>query len=443
MATALVRIVPNRAKPASYSNWISSDFHFLITAVSQSRENHQPGESSFDFWNRVATMFARLGSAHGRPQEIVNIDTTELRRIFYDCMRSARQVSDYEVWRASVGGSVKQWWELDISQRQKFLSGGPILNEHLVVRLLDYFQKYSRSPMAKYRDKDVQDGSSSVDPRALQLQQHTSVSMINPTPVSSNAESPANRPKDIVQPVLVGSNQSTGEIATTDYISEDSAQGPTPPPDVDEQQMAKRRRLDTTSKDTPISRVSNLQSPTITALPLEPGSEVAQVGAGPSTVQPTSAASVTAAQQEVTVPDLVSGSHGVTTTRDPLSASQSLPVEMIRTSSGQSAKCATPTLGSMALKQTGLPPGGLKEAYLDIRRKDFALRHGRQDRLLNRLQNIIKENEIDPDTLGLSLEAWMAYARAVWASAEEHEIHAEEEFVNRLQIEDEESRKKT
>ncbi|KAK9325146.1 hypothetical protein V1517DRAFT_6724 [Lipomyces orientalis] len=444
MATALAALnVPNRAKPASYSNWISSDFHFLITAVSQSREKHQPGETSFDFWNRVATMFASLGSAHGRPQDIVNLDTTELRRIFYDCMRSARQVSNYEAWRASVGGgSVRQWWDLDISQRQKFLSGGPILSQHLVVRLLDYFQKYSQSPIAKYRDRDVQDGSSLADTRAFQSQQQTAISMINPTPVSSNAESPVNRPKDIVQPVLVGSSQSAGDIAPADYIPAGSAQGPTPPPDGDERPMAKRPRLDMTSKDTPISRLSKLQSPRITAMPLEPGSDVAQVGAGPSKVQPTSAPSVTAAQEEVTVPNLVSGNHGVTATGDPRLASPSLPVEMSRTSSGQSAKCITPTPGSTVLKQSSIPPGGLQEAYLDIRRKDFALRRSRQDRLFNRLQDIIKENQIDPDSLGLSLGAWMAYARAVWASAEEHEIHAEEEFVNRLQIEDEESRKK-
>ncbi|KAK9315616.1 hypothetical protein V1524DRAFT_429361 [Lipomyces starkeyi] len=418
------------ASHASWTGWISSDFHFLITAVLQSRATLQPGQSSSDFWQHVVTLFARLGNAHGRPQEIVNLEKKELRRIFYDCMKSARQVNEYEIWRASVAGTTPpHWWDLDISMRQKFLKGGPFLSKNVVARLLDYFQQYSQFSAAKPRVKVVQGDKSSIDASAHDLPQQTSVS--NPTVPSSS-----NRPKDIVQPVLEAASQSTGEVVPGQTIRRGSTQDPTPPSNVDERPIAKRPRLDVASKDTKVSAVT---------LSLEPSSDVVEVSAMRSTASPTPTQSAPTAHQEIAVPDFTSVSLGATATQEPIyrTASPLQPVELTPSSLGLANRSASQIPGPTVLKTSGAQPGGLTEAYLDIRRKDLASRRSHQDKLLQKLQNIITDNQVDPGTLGLSLQAWMAYARAVWTAGEEQEIQAEEEFVNKLLAEDEDGRKKS
>ncbi|KAK9384690.1 hypothetical protein V1515DRAFT_610625 [Lipomyces mesembrius] len=419
------------ANHASLTGWISSDFHFLITAVLQSRATLQPGESSPDFWQRVVTLFARLGNAHGRPPEIVNLEMMELRRIFYDCMKSARRVNEYEIWRASVAGTAPpHWWDLDIHTRQKFLRGGPLLNKNVVARLLDYYQQYSQFSVAKPLVNVVQDNKSSID--ALQ----TSIS--NPTVASST-----NRPKDIVQPVLEAASQSTGEVAPDQSIQTGATQGPTTSSEVDERPMAKRPRLDVGSKDSMISQLSLVQSTVTVALPLETSSDIVEVSSMRSTSSPTRTRSASTAHQEIAV--LCSRNLGKTAIPVSISraASPMQPVELTPSSSGLSNRSPSQVPVPTVLKASGAPPDGLTEAYLDIRRKDLALRRSHQDRLLQNLQNIITDNQIDPGTLGLSLQAWMAYARAVWAAGEEQEIQAEEEFVNKLLAEDEDGRTKS
>ncbi|KAK9375256.1 uncharacterized protein V1513DRAFT_443248 [Lipomyces chichibuensis] len=417
---------------SSLTNWISADFHFLITAVLQARATLQPGESSSDFWQHVLTVFARLGNGHGRPQEIVNLGKKELRRIFYDCMKSARQVNEYEKWRSSVAGTAPPyWWDLDISTRQKFLRGGPLLSKNVVDRLLDYFQRYAQSSVAKTRGEVVQDNKSSIDARAQDLPQQTSVA--NPTVPSST-----NRTKDIVQPVLESASQSTGEVVPDQTIRRGSIQDPTPPSDVDERPMTKRSRLDVASKDTMSSQLSLVQSAEIVTLPLEPSSNVVEVSTMQSTASPTRARSASMVHQEIAAPmDL-----GATAIQEPIyrTASPLQPVELTSPSSGLSNRSASQIPVPTVLKASGAPPGGLTEAYLDIRRRDLALRRSHQDRLLQSLQYVIADNQIDPGTLGLSLQAWMAYARAVWAAGEEQEGQDEEEFVKKLLAEDEDGR---
>ncbi|KAK9355535.1 hypothetical protein V1523DRAFT_404993 [Lipomyces doorenjongii] len=424
------------ANHASLTGWISSDFHFLITAVLQSRATLQPGESSSDFWQRVVTLFARLGNAHGRPQEIVNLEMVELRRIFYDCMKSARQVNEYEIWRASVAGTAPpQWWDLDISTRQRFLKGGPLLSKNVVARLLDYYQQYSQFSVVKPR---VKNNKSSIDGGAQHLPQQTSVS--NPTVASST-----NWPKDIVQPVLEAASQSTEEVAPDQSIWTGSTQGPTPSSEVDERPMAKRPRLDAASKDTTISQLSLVQSTETLTLPLEISSDVVEVRSMRSTSSPTRTQSGSTAHQENAVPNFTSANLGATAIQERMyrPASQIQPVELTPSSSGLSNRSPSQIPVPTVLKASSAAPGGLTEAYLDIRRKDLALRRRHQDRLLQNLQNVITDNQIDPGTLGLSLQAWMAYARAVWAAGEEQEIQAEEEFVNKLLAEDEDGRTKS
>ncbi|KAK9329642.1 hypothetical protein V1520DRAFT_342674 [Lipomyces starkeyi] len=427
------------ASHASWTGWMSSDFHFLITAVLQSRATLQPGQSSSDFWQHVVTLFARLGNAHGRPQEIVNLEQKELRRIFYDCMKSARQVNEYEIWRASVAGTTPpHWWDLDISMRQKFLKGGPFLSKNVVARLLDYFQQYSQFSAAKPRVKVVQGDKSSSDARAQDLPQQTSVS--NPTAASS-----ANRPKDIVQPVLDAASQSTGEFAPDQTIRRGSTQGRTPPSNVDERPIAKRPRLDVASKDTKIPQLSLVRSTAAVTLPLEPSSDVVEVSTTRLTASPTRTQFASTAHQEIAVPNFTSVNLGATATQEPIyrTASPLQTVELTPSSLGLSNRSASQIPGPTVLKASGAPPGGLTEAYLDNRCKDLASRRSNQDRLLQQLQNIITDNQVDPGTLGLSLQAWMAYARAVWTAGEEQEIQAEEEFVKKLLAEDADGRKKS
>ncbi|KAK9362092.1 hypothetical protein V1504DRAFT_449500 [Lipomyces starkeyi] len=423
------------ASHASWTGWISSDFHFLITAVLQSRATLQPGQSSSDFWQHVVTLFARLGNAHGRPQEIVNLEKKELRRIFYDCMKSARQVNEYEIWRASVTGTTPpHWWDLDISMRQKFLKGGPFLSKNVVARLLDYFQQYSQFSAAKPRVKVFQGDKSSIDARTHDLPQQTSVS--NPTVPSS-----ANGPKDIVQPVLEAASQSTGEVVPDQTIRRGSIQGPTPPSNVDERPIAKRPRLDVASKDMKFS----VRSTATVTLPLEPSGDVVEVSTMRSTASPTRTKSASTAHQEIALPDFTSVDLGVTATQEPIfrTASPFQPVELTPSSLGLSNRSASQIPGPTVLIASGASPGGLTETFLDIRRKDLASRRSHQEMLLQKLQNIITDNQVDPGTLGLSLQAWMAYARAVWTAREEQEIQAEEEFLNKLLAEDEDGRKKS